>query len=229
MKYEIFDLLQQKADIGARLKLMPYSGTPEVKEINSKRYLYMRKRVAGKLLSEYIGEYSEELYGLLLRNSREEKELNKKLREVNKELVKRGYTNGDLENRVLQNIDFARANMKSNIYDQAILEGVATSFPQTEDIIENGTVSGMTANDVQKILNLKHAWEFILDGDVIQCMSDYYLLCSVAKIVNERFFYDGGRRRGKRHRRRIRKPPGFLPGTGQRILPRPARPHWPEK
>ena len=27
---------------------------------------------------------------------------------------------------------------------------------QTEDIIENGTVNGMTANDIQKILNLKH-------------------------------------------------------------------------
>ena len=64
------------------------------------------------------------------------------------------------------NLDFARANMKSNIYDQAILEGVATSFPQTEDIIDNGIVSGMTATDVQKILNLKHAWEFILDRDV---------------------------------------------------------------
>ena len=32
---------------------------------------------------------------------------------------------------------------------------VATSFPQTEEIIENGKVSGMTATDVQKILNLK--------------------------------------------------------------------------
>lgn len=41
--------------------------------------------------------------------------------------------------------------MKMNIYDQAVLEGVATSFPQTEEIIENGKVSGMTATDVQKI------------------------------------------------------------------------------
>lgn len=47
--------------------------------------------------------------------------------------------------------------MKSNIYDQAILEGVATSYPQTENIIDNGTANGVTANDIQKILNLKHA------------------------------------------------------------------------
>ena len=43
--------------------------------------------------------------------------------------------------------------MKSNIYDQAILEGVVTSYPQTENIIDNGTVNGMTANDIQNILN----------------------------------------------------------------------------
>ena len=94
---------------------------------------------------------------------------------------------------IYQNLDFARANMKANIYDQAVLEGVATSFPQTEDIIDNGTVNGMTANDIQKILNLKHAWEFILDSDVIQAQTDYYLLCHIAKLVNEGFFTDGGR------------------------------------
>ena len=76
------------------------------------------------------------------------------------------------------------------------MEGVATTFPQTEEIIENGTVNGMTADDVQKILDLKHAWEFILDNDVIQTDSNYYLLCHIAKIVNEGFFYDGGRIRG---------------------------------
>ena len=94
------------------------------------------------------------------------------------------------------NLDFARVNMKTNIYDQAILEGVATSFPQTEDIIENGTVNGMTATDVQKILNLKHAWEFILDRDVISYPTDYSILCHIAKLVNEGFFQDGGRVRG---------------------------------
>lgn len=83
-----------------------------------------------------------------------------------------------------------------NIYDQAVLEGVATSFPQTEKIIENGKVSGMTATDVQKILNLKHTWEFILDRDVLASRSDYYLLCHIARLVNEGFFADGGRIRG---------------------------------
>ena len=86
--------------------------------------------------------------------------------------------------------------MKNNIYDQAVLEGVATSFPQTEEIIDNGKVHGVTATDVQKILNLKHAWEFILDKDVVASKSDYYVLTHIARIVNEGFFNNGGRIRG---------------------------------
>lgn len=83
-----------------------------------------------------------------------------------------------------------------NIYDQAVLEGVATSFPQIEEIIENGKVFGMTATDVQKILNLKHAWEFILNRDVIASCSDYYMLSYIARLVNEGFFAEGGQIRG---------------------------------
>lgn len=193
---EIQELLQQRADIQARLNFIPYDGNPEIKEVNGTKYLYIRKRIAGKLTSTYVDAYSDELYQLLLRNAKERKDLNKNIRKINKELVSRGYEDKELSTRILQNLDFARANLKANIYDQAVLEGVATSFPQTEDIIENGQVNGVSATDVQKILNLKHAWEFILDRDVIQSESNYYMLCHIAKLVNEGFFYDGGRIRG---------------------------------
>lgn len=193
---EIQELLQQRADIQVRLNLMPYDGNPEIKEVSGTKYLYIRKRVAGKLTSTYVDVYSDELYQLLLRNAKERKELNKVIRKINKNLVDIGYEDKELSSRVLQNLDFARVNMKANIYDQAVLEGVATSFPQTEDIIENGQVNGVSATDVQKILNLKHAWEFILDRDVIQSESNYHMLCHIAKLVNEGFFFDGGRIRG---------------------------------
>lgn len=193
---QIQELLQQKADYQARLKLLPYDGTPEIKERDGKKYLYVRKRVGSRLSSTYVDIYSDELYQLLLRNNRDAREFRKNIRRLDKELANLGYTNAEILPRVQLNLDFARANMKSNIYDQAILEGVATSFPQTEDIIENGTVNGMTATDVQKILNLKHAWEFILDVDVISYPSDYSILCHIAKLVNEGFFQDGGRIRG---------------------------------
>lgn len=193
---KIQELLQQRADYQARLNLLPYDGTPEIKEQGNNKYLYVRKRIAGKLTSTYVDVYSETLYQLLLRNAREARELNKNIRAVNKKLASLGYEDQELPRRIVENLEFARANMKANIYDQAVLEGVATSFPQTEDIIENGKVNGVSAADVQKILNLKHAWEFILDPDVIQSESNYYMLCHIARLVNEGFFYEGGRIRG---------------------------------
>ena len=192
----IQNLLQERADYQARLNLIPYDGSPEIKENSSGKYLYIRKRVGGRLTSTYVDIYTEELYQLLLRNAKEARELKKQIRRVERELAENGYVGDELHAEVITNLDFARVNMKSNIYDQAVLEGVATTFPQTEEILENGTVNGMTADDVQKILNLKHAWEFILDKDVIQAESNYYLLCHIAKLVNEGFFYDGGRIRG---------------------------------
>ena len=193
---EIQAALRERAELNARLSLIPYEGTPEIKQVNGQKYLYTRKRVGSKVTSTYVGAYSDELYQLLLRNTREARELRKLLRKLEKSLAELGYQGGEIPPRVIQNLDFARANMKANIYDQAILEGVATSFPQTEEIIDNGKVNGMTASDVQKILNLKHAWEFILDPDVIQAKSDYYVLCHIARLVNEGFFADGGRIRG---------------------------------
>ncbi|MGN0572314.1 MAG: Fic family protein [Acutalibacteraceae bacterium] len=193
---EIQELLHQKADYQARLNLLPYDGNPEIKEHGGRKYIYIRKRIGSRLSSTYVDVYSDELYQLLLRNARDAREYRKNIRKLDKELAALGYSDAELSPRVQLNLDFARANMKSNIYDQAILEGVATTFPQTEDIIENGIVSGMTATDVQKILNLKHAWEFILDRDVIGYPSDYSVLCHIAKLVNEGFFRDGGRIRG---------------------------------
>ena len=197
IKYnEIEELLKKRAELHARLNLIPYDGTPEIKERGDGRYLYIRKRVVGKLTSTYVGIYTEDLYNLLLRNAREIREIKKELRNIEKQLNNVGYLEDELSQVVVNNINFARANMKMNIYNQAILEGVAASFPQTEEIIENGKVFGVTATDVQKILNLKHAWEFILDKDVILSKSDYYILSYIAKIVNEGFFIEGGRIRG---------------------------------
>lgn len=193
---EIEELLRTRADLQARLSLLPYSGTPEIKKRGKNKYLYVRERVAGKQTSTYVGKYSEDLYNLLLSNARQAREIKKTLRNIENQLAKAGYCAGDISANVIKNIEFARANMKANIYDQAILEGVATSFPQTEEIIENGKVTGVSASDVQKILSLKHAWEFILDRDVAASQTDFYMLSHIAKLINEGIFSDGGRIRG---------------------------------
>lgn len=192
----IQELLRKKSDLQTRLSLIPYTGTPEIKENKSGKYLYIRKRELGKLKSIYVDKFSDELYQTLLRYSKEAREINKAIRQNEKELAELNYISSELTPAVQLNLDFARANMKANIYDQAILEGVATTFPQTETIIENGKVTGMRASDVQKILNLKHAWEFIMDKDVISAPTDFYILSYIAGLVNEGFYEQGGRVRG---------------------------------
>ncbi|NMA05274.1 MAG: cell filamentation protein Fic, partial [Acholeplasmataceae bacterium] len=189
----IQNLLQSKAEYQARLNLIPYKGTVEIKEISGKKYLYIRKRENNKLRSTYVGLYSEELHQLLLKGVRDARVLERKIKNIEKELDTLGYSEKELQEHVLLNLEFARVNMKQLIYDQAILEGIATTFPDTERILENAKISNISASDVQKILNLKHAWEFILNKDVIQSPTNYYLSQHIAKLVNQGFFIDGGR------------------------------------
>lgn len=190
---EIQILLQQRAEITARLNLIPYDGSIEIKDRDEKKYIYIRKRVLGRYTSTYIDSYSDELFASISKLLKDAKEYKKEIRKINIELAKLGYSPQYLSPRVLLNIDFARANLKSNIYDQAMLEGIATTFSNIETIIENGKVSGMTATDVQKILNLKHAWEFIIDKDAVASKTSYSILCYIAGLVNEGFYTYGGR------------------------------------
>ena len=115
---KIQELLKEKADCQARLNFMPYDGSPEIKSQNEKKYLYVRKRVAGKLTSTYVDVYSDELYQLLLKNAKESRALNKRIRQIEKELSSLGYEKTELSERVYQNIDFARANMKNTMIRQ---------------------------------------------------------------------------------------------------------------
>ena len=58
--------------------------------------------------------------------------------------------------------------------------------------MENGEINGVKASDVQKILNLKHAWELVIDPDVVASTCNYYLLSHIARLVNEGFYENGG-------------------------------------
>lgn len=52
-------MLSQKAELQARLNRLPYDGTPEIKELSGKRYLYIRKRDFDRVKSAYVGEYND--------------------------------------------------------------------------------------------------------------------------------------------------------------------------
>ena len=50
----------------------------------------------------------------------------------------------------------------------------------------------MIVDDILKVVNLKHAWEFILNKNVILSKTDYNILCSINKFVEEGFYYLAG-------------------------------------
>lgn len=58
----------------------------------------------------------------------------------------------------------AKKYLKESVYRSAHLEGIAVTFPQTEVILENGTVNNIPAKDISKVIALKNAWEYILDN-----------------------------------------------------------------
>ena len=190
-RIEIMNLLQSKQILERELQLLVY-GSVEIRENNSNKYIYVHYREDGIALTKYVGEYSEELYNLILNNNIKAKGLKKQIREITKKLKQYNYVEEKLSLDVEKNIDFAKRHLVDSIYKQAILEGVAVTFADTESIIEGGKVNNMTSEDVLKIVNLKHAWEFILNKNVILSETNFALLCEINRLIEEGFYYTAG-------------------------------------
>ena len=186
------NLLQSKQTLTKELNNLIY-GSVEIREKDSNKYIYVHYREDGILLTKYVGEYSDNLYNLILNNSIKAKELKKEIKKIEKQLKQLNYIDEELSPKVKQNRDFAKRHLADTIYKQAILEGVATTFADTESIIEGGKVNNMTSEDIMKIVNLKHAWEFILNKSVILSDTNFPLLCEINKFVQEGFYYSAGK------------------------------------
>lgn len=191
-KIEIMNLLQNKQILKHELQSLAY-GSVEIRENNSNKYIYIHYREDGVALTKYVGEYSDELYNLILNNNIKAKQLKKQIREITRNLKQFNYIEEELSAEVEKNIDFAKRHLVDTIYKQAILEGVATTFADTESIIEGEKVNNMTSEDILKIVNLKHAWEFILNKNVILSNTNFALLCEINKMVEEGFYYSAGK------------------------------------
>jgi len=191
-RIEIMNLLQNKQILEHELQSLAY-GSVEIRENNSNKYIYIHYREDGVALTKYVGEYSDELYNLILNNNIKAKQLKKQIREITRNLKQFNYIEEELSAEVEKNIDFVKRHLVDTIYKQAILEGVATTFADTESIIEGGKVNNMTSEDILKIVNLKHAWEFILNKNVILSNTNFALLCEINKMVEEGFYYSAGK------------------------------------
>lgn len=188
----VAELLHEQEILKSRINKMVH-GSIEIRKQNDKKYIYVHFRDDGISTSKYAGEYSIELNNLILENNKVIKEYKKRLKEIKKELGLLQYESLELTDNIKINIDLARRNLVDSIYKQAMLEGVATTYSDTETIVNGGKVKDMTASDISKVVNLKHAWEFILGEGVITYPTNYAILCQINEIVEEGFSYTAGR------------------------------------
>lgn len=189
---ELAYLLHEKHILESRLERMVY-GSIEIRDTGNKKCIYVHRREGGLQVTKYVGEYSNELNNTIIENNALAKDLKKRLRLVNKELFSINYLNQDLNDRVKLNIDLARRHMVDSIYKQAMLEGVATTYSDTETIINGGKVKDMNATDITKVINLKHSWEFILDENVISYPTSFPVLTQINGLVEEGLSYSAGK------------------------------------
>lgn len=62
---------------------------------------------------------------------------------------------------VKQNIFLAKKTIVQNIYNSARLEGINVTFPETQTILDGINVANIALNDLETILNLRDAWNYL--------------------------------------------------------------------
>jgi len=185
-------LVAQKKALEEKLATLLY-GAFEKRDSGEKAYAYLHRREDGIRVTKYIGEFSEKLLKTVANDNAEAKEIKKQLRQINKELNTLGFTEQEMDEKVAINIALARRYLVENVHKLAALEGIATTLADTERILEGGRVGDLTATDTNKIINLKRAWEFVLNKFVIQTPFSFNIVSEVNRLVEEGFHTLGGK------------------------------------
>ena len=95
----------------------------------------------------------------------------------------------------------AKRLLVDSIWKSARLEGFSTTFPKTEEILDNIPVD-TSRDEVLFIVNMKRAWNFLLDN--LDLSNNIALLEELNRLVGDNLFYDAGS---------IRKMPVSIGGT----------------
>lgn len=91
-------------------------------------------------------------------------------------------------------IEMAKRLLVDSIYKSANLEGLGTTFPDTQSILDNLPVE-TSREEVLFIVNMKRAWNFLFG--VVGYKNNLALLREFNKIVGDNLFYENGEIRVK--------------------------------
>lgn len=81
-----------------------------------------------------------------------------------------------------QNLFLAKKVLVFNIYNSARLEGINTTYPDTKTILEGINVSSLKLDEINCILNLRDAWNYVLSN--IDEEVDLDFICKVNFFVS---------------------------------------------
>lgn len=87
-------------------------------------------------------------------------------------------------------VELAKRNIVDCIYSSARIEGIAVTFPDTQQIYEGRSVAGLSIDDINKVNNLKHAWQFVFDS--LDYPLDILYLRQLNQIINTGLMSDAG-------------------------------------
>ena len=63
-----------------------------------------------------------------------------------------------------ENVFLAKKVLVSSIYNSAKLEGINTTYPDTKTILDGANVPSLRVDEINCILNLRDAWNFVLSN-----------------------------------------------------------------
>ena len=67
-----------------------------------------------------------------------------------------------------ENIFLAKRMIVDNVYKAAKLENIAITYPETIELVElNKNIGSLAPHEVTDVVNLKRAWEWLLDEDLL--------------------------------------------------------------
>ncbi len=81
-----------------------------------------------------------------------------------------------------ENVFLAKKVLVSSIYNSAKLEGINTTYPDTKTILDGANVPSLRLDEINCILNLRDAWNFVLSN--IDEPITLELICKINSFVS---------------------------------------------
>lgn len=187
-KYDLVNMIQKRKYYLDRLESLTY-GSLDIRERDNKKYIYVHYRKDGRIITKYVGEYTDTLYNQIVSNNNEVREINKKLRIIQRYIEDNNYYEKDIDENIRFNIEMVKEHIDILLYDLSKLENINITQENIINSLNGDMLNNILMEDVVKFSKIKTAYEKILDEAYIKMPYSVELLCAINKSLNEDLIY----------------------------------------